>query len=436
MEIMTQSVADKTLITAKTRRHTDPPGLWIVIITASITLHLLVLWLLRSSFANLLSQQQSSAAIPIEYVEISPKVQPKATTQPKAKPVSPPKPSTTQKSDSALPQQQTQQNFTAKPAPSTEDSNAIAFADNEKLSADRSDAKPLSQQSPQKTTVEEKTASTPKPVTTPEFTPQPKPTLPAQTFPETTQQQVPQPTLSPQPFPETTQQQVSQPTSPPETFAQQQTEPTLPPQIPESEQPAPIPSPNNTPEPTDTDIQNQANIASPEQTPSSPNTTQTDSIPQTPEPLDSPLTSATGSPIPYPEQPPGDIIVGKETSLDKKGGGIIVGTWTVEPPEAQKNPDNLAKPIGNSTEKLLNLPTLSTEDRFEPIDFQVSLIIDNQGNLVDVYLPPAIPEPQRTQYREYALLIFKDEKFVPPSGSDSGKTPVSNLVVRIKINRR
>ncbi|MBW4615091.1 MAG: hypothetical protein KME21_17820 [Desmonostoc vinosum HA7617-LM4] len=118
---MTPPIADKTPIPAKIwRRHTDPPGLWVAVIMGSISLHLLVFWLMRSSGFSLRQQQNDEATIPIEIVEIP------AQTQPRAKPV-PSKPlSTTQK-----PQ------VTAKATFEPEDRSAIDFTKRQQAIAEQ-----------------------------------------------------------------------------------------------------------------------------------------------------------------------------------------------------------------------------------------------------------------------------------------------------------
>ncbi|WP_062294954.1 hypothetical protein [Nostoc piscinale] len=85
---MTTPVADKTPIPPKIwRRHSDPPSLWIFVALSSVSLHLLVFWLMRSSDAlGLWFPPPSQAIVPIEVVEISPAAKstlPKTTVSPK-----------------------------------------------------------------------------------------------------------------------------------------------------------------------------------------------------------------------------------------------------------------------------------------------------------------------------------------------------------------
>ncbi|OUL31770.1 hypothetical protein BV372_20030 [Nostoc sp. T09] len=144
---MTQSVADKTSIPATAwRRHTDPPSLWIAVVMGSVTLHLLVFWLLRSYQSSLLWRQQSKTTIPIEVVEISSQTKSKAKPRAQVKPLAS-KPnsvlskplSTNQKlqpkilSKPVVPPDK----LITKPNPTTQDKNAVAFAEQRQLAEQR-----------------------------------------------------------------------------------------------------------------------------------------------------------------------------------------------------------------------------------------------------------------------------------------------------------
>ncbi len=63
------------------RRHTDPPWLWAVVCISSVSLHLLVFWLMRSSddFQAWFPQSNQSS-VPIDFIEIPSK--PKSTIKP------------------------------------------------------------------------------------------------------------------------------------------------------------------------------------------------------------------------------------------------------------------------------------------------------------------------------------------------------------------
>ena len=151
-----------------------------------------------------------------------------------------------------------------------------------------------------------------------------------------------------------------------------------------------------------------------------------------------------------PGQPGGRVVVGEGTSLEElaqpndgeQQAGTAIARWQVEADEHQQKQDtitptggNLAKPIGTTREKKLSLPSLNAATNSQPIQFQASLIIDSFGNLNDVWINPAIKEPQRSQYRKYVMEIFQGVKFKPAQNSNGSKPPLSNLVVRINIRR-
>jgi hypothetical protein len=71
---MKQAVADQTPTPVHiSRRHTDPPFLWISLIFFSFSLHIFVLQLLFGSQSAIISHQESDNSIPIEFVEVPPK---------------------------------------------------------------------------------------------------------------------------------------------------------------------------------------------------------------------------------------------------------------------------------------------------------------------------------------------------------------------------
>lgn len=452
---MTQSVADKTPIPDKaSRRHTDPPGLWISVAAISVTLHLLLFWLLRSNSYSL-SQRSSSNPIPVEFVEISSGR--KAPS--KAKPVSSKRASTTEKPAvvrSSKPA--TQQNFTPKTS-TVEDSNAIALRttpdgaiafDNTKKAttsqpkADDTTTQPSSQQR----VVEQQAQS--KPQQDPTSEPAPSPQLPEQNQPEPTPQptrevtpQAQQPEPTPEPTPKATPQAQQ-----PEPTPQPTTEVT-----PQTQQPEPTPEPN-TADSTNTNTQNEANQELGEQNQAlnaqnnTTDSTRTDSSPQRQE------AQQTPSSLPTPE---GEVAVGKETPLqdiapplipeqspplnEQNGTGVGVATWDIEADKLKKDiPENLAQPEDNSRQKELNIVLSDAGRDFQPVDFLVWLTINKDGTLMLWKVDEQIPLPQRSQYQKYADEIFQGQKFVAATDKDpvtGEKNPrLSNLPVRVRINRR
>ncbi|BAY43691.1 hypothetical protein SAMD00079811_12720 [Scytonema sp. HK-05] len=447
---MTQSVADKTPLPDKARRrHTDPPGLWIAVAAISVTLHLLVFWLLRSNSYSL-SQRSSSNPIPVEFVEI-----PSGRKAPsKAKPVSSKRASTTGKPTvvrSSKPA--TQENFTPKTS-SVEDSNAIAFDNTKKATTSQPKADDTTQQSSQKRVVEQEAQPSPQQDATPEPTREPEPFIV-----KTPQAQQPEPT--PEPTPEVTP-QAQQPEPTPEPTSEvtpqaQQPEPTpepTPEVTPQAQQPEPTPEPN-TADSTNTDTQNQANQELGEQNQAlnpennSTDSTRTDSSPGTGE-------QPQGTPSSLPK-PDGEVAVGKETPLqdiappvqpeqspalnEQNGQGVGVATWDIEADKLKRDiPENLAQPEDNSRQKELNIVLSDAGGDVQPVDFLVWLTIDKQGNLIFIKVDEQIPLPQRSQYQKYADEIYQGQKFVPATNQDpvtGEKNPVmSNLPVRVRINRR
>jgi hypothetical protein len=449
---MTQSVADKTPIPDKAwRRHTDPPGLWIAVAAISVTLHLLLFWLLRSNSYKLLSQRSSSNPIPVEFVEIS--SPPKARA--KAKPVSSKRPSTTGKSSIArAPKPVAQENLTANTS-TVEDSNAIAFDNTKKAEPSQPKANDITEQSSQRQVVEQEAQPSPQPIATSEPTREPEPT-PSPELPEQNQpEQTPQPTSEVTP-------QAQQPEPTPQPTSEvtpqaQQPEPTpqLTPEVtPQTQQPEPTPQPN-TADSTNPDTQNPANQELGEQNQAlnpqnnTTDSTRTDSSPGTTE-----QPQGTPSSLPTPD---GEVTVGKGTPLEdiappvqpeqppalneQNGQGVGVATWDIEADKLNRDiPENLAQPEENSRQKELNIVLPDAGGDVQPVDFLVWLTIDEKGNLIFIKVDEQIPLPQRSQYQKYAEEIFQGQKFVPATDKDPAtgeKNPrLSNLPVRVTINRR
>jgi hypothetical protein len=68
---MAESVADKTPTpTVTVRRHVDPPGLWIAILSCSLMLHASVFLLLRSLSLDAYTAKKTSTAIPIDFIQV------------------------------------------------------------------------------------------------------------------------------------------------------------------------------------------------------------------------------------------------------------------------------------------------------------------------------------------------------------------------------
>ncbi|MEO1762208.1 MAG: hypothetical protein AAFR83_09595 [Cyanobacteria bacterium J06629_18] len=126
---MAQSVVPKTSIPEKTwRRQTDSPFGWIAFSCGSVILHLLALWFI-SSYRLSVSRSASSSAVAIDFIEISP--QKSSPTQPKSQPKPEPK-AVSPKPAPAKPILPQNSSPVVKPSVSKVDRGAIAF-DNQKI---------------------------------------------------------------------------------------------------------------------------------------------------------------------------------------------------------------------------------------------------------------------------------------------------------------
>ncbi|MFB2772806.1 hypothetical protein ACE1AT_26570 [Pelatocladus sp. BLCC-F211] len=406
---MTKSVTDQKPIPSQiNRRHSDPPGLWIAVVTGSVTLHLLAFWLLRSySYQlSLRRQQNSNSAIPVELIEVSPTGRSKVQPQAKAKPGSPQSSSNTQKSVAVT------------------DEDAIALLDKKTAIASNPNSSTPPQQPSNKPIVNQQQTATAKP----QLTTQPK------SIPKST------PSIPPTPEPESS--AVPQPDTTPVTPPPDQTD------IPTSESENPIP-----------DEQNQA--LSPDINVTTP---PTNTSPSTNSPINSQL----------PKQPDANISLGKSTSLptldpsvqpppslsadETRSDGGLVATWNAFSRDEmidlwQKGvvrqdvpPDVLAQPLGENT-KELPVSFISSEPDLDNVDLLVSLAIDQNGKLIarDINGNPAVdiidmtpeePAAKKSKYQQLLIELFQNVSFSPAINQDGSKPLQSNLVVRVKIERR
>ncbi len=416
---MAKSVTDKKPIPSQIdRRHSDPPGLWIAVFAGSVALHLVAFWILRSySYQlSLIRQQNSNSAIPIELIEVSPTGRSKVQPQAKAKPGSPQSSSNTQKSVAVT------------------DEDAIALLDKKTAIASNPNSSTPPQQPSPKPTVNQQQTATAKP----QLTTQPKSTPSIPSTPEPKSSAVPQPDITPVKPPSQVQQpDTIFPTPPPD-----QTD------IPTSESENPIP-----------DEQNQA--LSPDINATTPPTY---TLPSTNSPINSQL----------PKQPDANISLGKSTALptldpsvqpppslsadETQSDGGLVATWNTFSRDEmidlrQKGvliqdlpPDILAQPLGENT-KELPVDFISSEPDLDNVDLLVSLAIDQNGKLiardangnptVDIIdMTPEELKANKSKYQQLLIDLFQNISFSPARNQDGSKPLESNLVVRVKIERR
>ena len=386
---MTQSV-DQTSITDVTpRQHHDPPGLWIVVVTSSVALHLLLFWLMR--YSNAFSPwfpRDSQAIVPIEVIEISP------TRTSKAKP---PKPQL--KAKTASRPSANQQSSTV--TPKNENSGGINFgASSKQRKRNTFASKPNTQLVPKKSV----STFTPTPTATPTPTPTPTPTSLGNLTWKRLREEI---SLGkPTPLPKFTPVEPRQPIGEDSSIQSRRT-----PTLPTSE---------------DSSIQSRR-------------------TPTLPTSEDSSIQSRR-----TPRQPIGeDSQIPDRRTPTPTGGGIIVSSRFLTPneltPDEQRIlirdplPEGLILPkyIGSNPKQIDSLSIKPNLDLPEK-EFLATLVIDKAGNFVQAVVEdPAIAPQERGKYQQFANSIFQSDKFQPARSTNG--TPVPDLInrfVRIKIQPR
>ena len=412
---MTQSVDQTSITDVTSRRHNDPPGLWIAVVTSSVALHLLLFWLMRySNPFSLWFPQPNQAIIPIEVIEISP-------SSSKAKP---PKPQV--KTKTVSPPSANQQSSTV--TPRNENSGGINFS---AIRKQRERNTFVSKSNTQ--LVPRQSVSTPKPIFTPtqsqpisEDSPIPSRRTPRQPISED----------SPIPSRRTPRQPISEDSPIPSRRTPRQ---------PISED-SPIPSRRTPRQPISEDSPIPSR-RTPRQPISEDSPILSRRTPRQPISEDSPILSRRTPRQPISEDSP--IPQSRKTPQPATGAGIIAILRFLTPdeltPDEQRilNPDPLPKGsilpkhIG-SDEKLIDSISLKPNLDLPEKEFLVSLVIDQTGNFVQAeVVDRAIAPKEKPKYQEFANSVFRGEKFQLaryPNG-----TPVLKLVnrlVRIKIQRR
>jgi hypothetical protein len=396
---MTTPVADKTSIPPKIwRRHTDPPSLWIFVTISSVSLHLLVFWLLRSSDVfGLWVPQKNQVVVPIELIEISPSA--KSTSKPKISTVttSPlPKISSTPSVSASSPQ-------TAQITPKKQDSSAsivkkqeVVSPANNKLSVRKTVPQP-------KPTV----TATPKPSFTPESTtstptPTPISKIPVGNLPWNRRQEVVLGKGKP-----------------------------LPNGIP-SEQPtdnSPLGSTSNTPTSPGETTSNPPSPKNPNISESDNSNLSTKDTPQNP----------TGQSSPNPTENSSQSPAQKNPNTSEQTGAIVTITPLTDQEMRQLSqdiPDVLAIYQGSST-KELESSFIPGSAGLAPAKLVVSLVIDHNGNFqkaVAIQIEPMRLQSEKTIYEQAISDLFKNEQFQPAENLDGSKPELSNLFVRIVIS--
>ncbi|MBN4006028.1 hypothetical protein [Nostoc sp. LPT] len=413
---MTPSVADKTPIPAKVwRRHTDPPGLWIFFVVSSVSLHLLVFWLMRSSNAfSLWFPQQNQSAVPIELIEIAPKTKSIIKSKSTAKIVSSNSLSSTQKS---VPTRSSQ---TARTTPKNEDFGAINSPENLQKNSRIYASQPNSQPSRQQivpTPTPKPTKATPKPIAKAT----PTPTVPVGNLPWKRRQEIKlgKGTQLPTGIPS------NRPVSEPENRETPAT----------STRETPATSTRETPA-TST---RETPATSTRETPA----TSTRETPAT-STRETPATSTRETPATSTRETPATST--RETPATSAGGASVAIVAPLSRNQVisliqsrgfrqDALPDVIALYRGSNT-KQLDPSFLVHNSGLEAAQLLASLIIDQNGNFkqaVILEIEPAALQSKKSTYEQILNEVFKTENFLAAHNNDGTKPELSNLYVRIKI---
>jgi hypothetical protein len=452
---MTQSVDQSSITDVTSRRHNDPPGLWIAVVTSSVALHLLVFWLMRSS--NGFSPwfpRASQAAIPIEVIEIPPTASKAKPSKPqlKAKTVSPR--SANQQSSAARSTQE------SPVTPKNQNSGGINFAPiREQRKRNTFASKPNTKLVPKKSvpTPTPRFTSTPEakptPTLTPRFTPEAKPT-PTPT-PRFTPEAKPTPTPTPTPKPTSfgnlpwkrQREEISlgKPTPLPTFTPVEPRQPTVSESLQGRTPRQPIEEEEQTPnrrtprQPIEEEEQT-PNRRTPRQPIEEDSQTPNRTSPRQPIDEDSQTPNRTSPRQPIEED--SEITPTNKTPQPPTGGLIAISRFVT--PDEQRSlmrnppPKDLILPehLG-SNEKQINLVSLQPNLDLPEKEFLVSLVIDKAGNFVQAeVVDPAIPKGQRDKYQQFANQVFQGEKFQPARSTNGTPVPeFINRFVRIKIQR-
>ncbi|MBD2437640.1 hypothetical protein [Nostoc sp. FACHB-110] len=393
---MTSPVAEKTHIPSKAwRRHTDPPSLWIFVAVSSVSLHLLVFWLMRSSNVfGLWFPQESQSVVPIDLIEIAPSV--KSTSEPKLSPTTAvPKVKQSESANTATKLQTT---------PKNQDADTTSILKKQEIFAQAQTKAVVKKTAPQP----KPTASTqPKPSFTPKFT-----------------QSTPTPTATPKipvgNLPWNRRQEIVLGKGKP-----------LPSGIPSAQS-----TNNSSPDSIKNEPKSPGRIASSTPASKNPNTSASNNsnlprekIPQ------NPTSKASPTPTENSPQPPTD-----NNSNTSEQTGSIATIIPLSAIEAQKYSQDLsavsAQYQGSKTKELAS-SFIPGDGGIVPAKLIASLVIDDKGNFqkaVVIQIEPKELKSEKMNYEQVINDMFKNEQFTAAYNQDGSKPEFSNLFVRIVIN--
>jgi hypothetical protein len=411
---MTSSVTEKKLIPAnERRRYTDTPGLWVAIVISSLSLHLLVFWLMRSSYVfKPWFPQTSENFVPIEFIELPPAEELTDKSPVKAEIVSPKSNNVPQES----PPDTTPENLIAASTPTNQDTetlNSDASVVNENTTATSSthtnqDTETLN--SDPSVVNENTTATSPASASDTQLFPETKVTTPTPT---------PTPTIPVGDLPWNQRQEV--------VLGEGKILPTDIPSIP-SELPQVAPA-------------DEGKLASIRD--EFADVTPTEEIAQTPTEDIAPTPTEEIAQIPTEDIAPTPT---EETSSDLPELGVQV-TFTAIPrteldlliQQGRIRPDGLPDVLAvhkGSNSKSFELAYLPGDVVIEPAQFLASLIIDHHGNFEQSVILEIEPNRLRSKSSVYERIIndfFMSDRFLPGHNHDGTKPEVSNLFIRMTV---
>ncbi|MBO1043730.1 MAG: hypothetical protein AN481_14575 [Aphanizomenon flos-aquae LD13] len=365
---------DRLIISHNSRRHIDPPGLWIMVSIGSLSLHLLVFWLVGSSnnFKPWFPPSNQSS-VPIDLIEIP--------SQPKSK--IKPQPTTTKI--------KTQSYFS--PSPKSLPVK-LENQDDDQITSDTNLPQQDKVQKPQVQKPQVQKPQVQKPQVQKPQVQKPQVQKPQVQKPQVQKPQVQKPQVQKSPV-------------------RQQFYPTKPiaevtPIIPESELP----------------WNSRQEIKLGEEKP----------LPQD-IPTDFPTPTAKPSTNPNLEPSPtvtGEGAIATINPINREQVSELIQQRTLSPDGL---PDVLAEYKG-SPEKELEISVLPTDKNLKPANILASLIIDDNGKFQQakiINIEPIVLPSQKNIYEQALNQIFAEESFLAAYNQDGSKPQLSNLYILLQI---
>ena len=363
--------------------HSDPPWLWTVVCISSVSLHLLVFWLMRSSNEfQAWFPQSNQSSIPIDFIEIA--------SEPKS----------TNKLQSTTPKIEPESSFSSSPksapiTPNNQDDGEITSKIN-LPEQDKTQKPEVKKPEVEKTEVRK-----------------PEVEKTEVRKPEVEKSEVRKPEVR-KPEVEKREIEKSEPEKPP---VRQQSYPTN-------------PIPETTPEPTPIIPESELPWNRRQEVKLGEGTLLPQDIP-----TDSPTPTAEPSANPNPKSSPitngGGAIATVSPIMKEEVSELIQQKQLI----ADALPDVLAEYKG-STEKELEVSLLPNDEDLKPANILASLVIDKNGQFqqaIIITIEPAALRSQANIYEQALNQIFAQESFLAAYNQDGSKPDLSNLYIRLKI---